>query len=187
MKKQKILYWALTLIVIGVIIFLFDQSNRKNSKLPSEQNATILSLDPQNKTVKLGDLFAVDVILDTANSPIDGVDIFALHYNPSVIQIIDDISGQEGIQIQAGAILPINAANITDQSAGTIKFSQVAAGGTNFSGKGILATIHFKAVKEGTSDLTFDFNPGSTTDTNAAYQGQDQLNQVKNAAYTIEP
>ena len=113
--------------------------------------------------------------------------MFVLHYDPLVIQVVDDIPEQEGIQIQAGSILSINAANIVDQSAGTIKFSQVATGGTNFSGRGILATIHFKAVKMGVSNLKFDFKPGSTTDTNVAYQGQDQLIQVENAVYSIEP
>ena len=187
MQQQKILYGVLALLALGVIIFLIDKNRSLDVNTQDSKVGAILLLDPNNETAKLNSLFAIDIVLDTANQPIDGVDVFVLHYDPLVIQVVDDIPEQEGIQIQAGSILSINAANIVDQSAGTIKFSQVATGGTNFSGRGILATIHFKAVKMGVSNLKFDFKPGSTTDTNVAYQGHDQLIQVENAVYSIEP
>src|SRR3990167_8137104 len=48
-------------------------------------------------------------------------------------------------------------------------------------GKGALATIQFKALKAGTTNLTLDFTPNATTDTNVSSFGSDVLASVTNA------
>ncbi|TSC70577.1 MAG: Uncharacterized protein CEO12_298 [Parcubacteria group bacterium Gr01-1014_46] len=152
-------------------------------KLPNS-NAT-LSLDPQTSTVRVGDVFTVNVILNTNEGSVDGVDIYGLHYDPSILEVIDDISKQKGVQIEPGKILPNNAVNSVNPSTGTIKLGQLSYGGEKFTGRGTLATIHFKAVGVGSSFLKFDFEKGSTIDTNAAYKGRDKLAKVVDAIYTV--
>lgn len=152
----------------------------------SSKRGVTLYLDPQTGIITSGEQFKVDIILDTANGPIDGVDVYALHYDPSIIEVIDDMPNQQGIQILPGTIIPANAANIVEESTGMIKFSQITFGGTTFMGKGVLATIHFRAIKAGTAYLKFDFSKGSTIDTNAAYGGKDQLARVIDATYIIK-
>lgn len=181
-KNQKTLIGGIALVVLIALVFLLDRTNIRN-----EAREVTLSIEPQSGTVKTGEVFKVDIILDTTKSPIDGVDIYVLHFDPTILQVVDDLTEQAGIQIQPGTILPVAAGNIADQTAGIIKFSMVSNPGTNFTGKGILASIHFKAIKVGVSDLKFDFTAGSTVDTNAAFSGQDQLRQVLNASYSIEP
>ncbi|OGE87463.1 MAG: hypothetical protein A3C49_01350 [Candidatus Doudnabacteria bacterium RIFCSPHIGHO2_02_FULL_42_25] len=146
-----------------------------------------ITLDPQTQNIKAGDKFSVDIILDTASEPVDGVDIYALHYDPTLLSVIDDDSDTSGVQIQPGKIMELNAANLVSPSTGTIKFSQLSQGGTHFLGKGILATIHFKALASGTAYLKFDFSERSTVDTNAAYKGKDQLSKVVDGIYMISP
>jgi hypothetical protein len=166
--------WALSLTDPGVTV--------KLSKPTTE-----LSLDPQTINVKVGDTIATKIILDTGGGKIDGVDIYSLHYDPSLIQILDDDTKKSGVQIMPGEILAINAANIVDPKTGTVKISQLADHGTSYHGSGVLATIHFKALAVGTAFLRFDYSPGNTVDSNAAYKGKDRLSKVVDAIYTIQP
>src|SRR3990167_5224594 len=60
--------------------------------------SAILTLDPQKKSVVVGDIFTVNVVLDTAGKPIDGVDLYSLHYDPTILNVIDDMPTKSGIQ-----------------------------------------------------------------------------------------
>src|SRR4051812_48965178 len=71
--------WALSLTDPGISV--------KLSKQPSTQ----LALEPQTKTVMVGDVIEANIILDTGNEKIDGVDIYALHYDPSLLRVMDDV------------------------------------------------------------------------------------------------
>src|SRR3989338_2026141 len=147
--------------------------------------AATLTLDPKTKSVKVGDFFVVNIILDTAGKAVDGVDVYSLHYDPTILNVIDDVSSKPGIQITPSALMEITAMNSVNQSTGTIKFGQVAQVGADFSGKEVLASVHFKAVGKGNTYLKFDFKLGSTTDTNVAHAGRDRLMNVVDALYTV--
>ena len=189
----QFIHW-LVLVTVAVVVWAFFSVQSSNwISFSSDQGVMIrlpkagavILLDPQTKTVALGETFSADIVLNTAGKPIDGVDIYGLHYDPSILKVIDDMPNKKGVQIEPGKIISFNAANTVDQQTGTIKFGQAAAGGKNFTGKGVLATIHFKAIGTGTSYLKFDFQPGSTVDTNAAHGGKDQLSRVVDAIYVV--
>ena len=141
-------------------------------------SAATLTLSPSTKTVNVGDTFSVDVLLDTQNQPIDGVDIHALNYNPYNLQL-------QGTQIQAGTLMPNTVANSADTVNGRILFSQITNGGSTFTGSGKLATLTFKALVAGTAKVTLDATPGVTTDSNVASNGSDILTSVVNGIFTI--
>jgi len=170
---KQIANWVQSLNQPGVVVHL------------APRPATQLTLDPQTETLKVGDTFPVNIMLDTAGNHIDGVDIFALHYDPTLLTVIDDSAKAKGVQITPGPILPVNAYNLVDSKSGSIKFSQLVNPGGNFMGQGVLATIHFKALSAGTAYLKFDYSQGSTTDSNAAYHGKDELSKVVDGIYTI--
>ncbi|OGE80604.1 MAG: hypothetical protein A2660_00775 [Candidatus Doudnabacteria bacterium RIFCSPHIGHO2_01_FULL_45_18] len=174
--------WALLYNKINDWISIFSEPE---IQVRISQGQANLSLDPQQATVTVGDIFSVDVVLDTGDKPVDGVDIYSMHYDPSILQVLDDNPAKAGKQILSGKILEINAANIVEEKTGSIKFAQVSDFGTNFTGRGILATIHFKALNPGTAYLKFDFTKGSTIDSNAAYRGKDQLSRVVDAIFTV--
>jgi len=145
-----------------------------------------LSLSPASKNITIGDVFAVDILLNTAGNPVDGVDVYQIHYNPSLLEVIDDISTSAGVQILPGALLPNTIINSVDAAAGKISFSQGVGGGsyTNNTNEA-LATIHFRAKSFGSAQVTFDFSPLLTTDSNVTSFGEDVLSAVVNGVYTL--
>lgn len=200
--SKVVMILVLLIILAALGFFLFksmdkddannnDDTAQNNSgttptPTPTQDNPEAnLSLQTASTAVKVGDTFSVDMVLDTAGMPIDAVDIFSLHYDPKVLQVVDDNSAVAGVQITPGKILTANGPNMVDAKAGTIKLGQAAVGGTNYTGKGVLATIHFKALAAGNSDLKFDFALGNTIDTNAAYNGKDQLSSVSNLMINV--
>jgi hypothetical protein len=193
--NHKLIHWLIfgAVVVLVSVALLTQMSNWRNSASDSGVTVSLpkpeaeLVLDPQTKTVSVGETFDVNIVLDTAFKPIDGVDLYALHFDPSILNVVDSVTTQTGVQIKPGTIMSVNAINRVDQAAGSIVFSQVAEGGTNFTGKGTLATITFRAVGAGSSFLKFDFNRGSTVDTNAAHKGKDQLDRVVDAIYSVQP
>src|SRR3989344_3240732 len=145
-----------------------------------------LSVSPATSTVVNGQTFTANIVLDTAGVNIDGVDVYSLHYNPAILQIQDANNSLAGVQITPGTLLPLTLANSVNTSNGTMQFSQVTAGGSTFAGAGVLASISFKAIANGTSAITIDFSPtGGIADSNVAGGGIDKLGSVTNASYTV--
>ncbi len=151
--------------------------------IASSASAATLILSPSSGTVSAGGTITVDIMLDTQGAAVDGVDVYSLHYNSSVLEVQDVNSSMSGVQITPGTLLPITLTNSV--SNGLIQFSQVASGGTNYNGSGKLATITFKGIFNGTSPLTFDFTSGSTSDSNVAGGGLDKLTSVNTGSITV--
>lgn len=145
-----------------------------------------LNLSPATTSVAPSQTFTVNINLTTAGTPIDGVDIYSLRFNPSILQVVDSDAIMTGVQIGAGSLLPNTIINTVNNSTGVIQFSQSTSGGTNFTGNGVLATITFRGIVAGVSAVSFDFTSGSTADTNVAYLGVDQLESVTNASFTVD-
>lgn len=153
--------------------------------LPVSARAAALRLSPSSGSFGVGSVFTVSIVLDTAGAAVQGVDVDRLHYNPSLLEVLDDNPSQSGVQITAGALMPVTVANSVDAAGGRILFSQITTGGTNFSGSGTLAQIRFLARATGSANVAIDFTPGSTSDSNVASLGQDVLSSVGNGSYTI--
>ncbi len=166
--------YLLTLFFLGIIILL-----------PKFVNAATLSLSPSSGSYSVGQIFTVNILLDTQGQSIDGVDIRYLNYNPSQLEVQDDNATQTGIQITTGNLMPLTQANNVDKTTGKITFSQITAGGSTFksSGAQILATIHFKILQAVNTTVSFDYVSGRTSDSNIASVGVDILTGVTNGAY----
>lgn len=137
------------------------------------------SLLPASGTYRIGDFFDVAVNLNTGGEQTSGADSILL-YEPEKL---------EAQGITTGSVYssyPIKSINST---AGKISISGIISDATSsFSGEGVFASIKFKALTSGTTTLRFDFEPGQPTDSNIAKkgtQGEDILNSVANATYTI--
>lgn len=169
-----------TFFVIFIALLTFGLYGQKTN---AAVTAT-LSLSPTSSTVVTNQTFTVNIVLNTAGNATDGVDVFSLRFNPSVLQVVDQDAGIAGVQITPGTLMGTTA-NTADNTAGTIQFSQASGGGTNYTGSGVLATITFRAVGVGTSNVTMDFTLGNTADSNVAFQGTDLLASVTNGSYTV--
>jgi hypothetical protein len=170
-----------SLIVLTVLGLMFNQV----PQVALAQTTATLALSPTSSSVAVNGTTAVTINVNTAGAPADGVDIYMIHFTPSIIQVVDSDAGTAGIQIVPGSLLTNTAINTVDNTAGTIQFSQSTSGGTSFTGSGTLATITFKGIAQGSSNVTFDFTAGSTSDSNVAYQGADRLTSVTNATVSV--
>ncbi len=140
-----------------------------------------LSLSPSTGSYAVGDNFDVQIMLDTAGEDVSAVDAI-INYDSSVLQVTD---------ITPGTIF----STYPEQSASsnTIEVSGLDGSTTSpFNGSnGVLATIGFRVLDEGDTDLTFDFTAGSTLDSNvveaSSGQSNDILNSVSNASYSLLP
>ncbi len=152
---------------------------------PNLTNAATLSLSPSSGSYTVGDTFEAQIILDTEGAETDGVDIHYLNYDPSLLEVQDANVEQTGIQISPGTLYSNTPLNSVDVTNGRIDFSQTTAGGNTYNGNGVLATITFKVLSQGTANIIFDFTLEETTDTNVASSGQDVLTSVANGSYTL--
>lgn len=191
--KHPHTHWGL-FIVVGVVLLLTIAGSIESWRntvydaitINFRPRSAMLALEPMAQEVAMGETFAVNIMLDTNGEPVDGVDIYSLRYDSSILSVVDDMTERQGVQITPGEAMDITVINSVDQNTGTINFSQATAGGTTFSGKGVLATVHFKAVGRGSTELLFDFKLGDTTDTNVAFGGRDQLKSVTNGNYIVK-
>ena len=141
-------------------------------------NAATLQISPSTGTQLVVSVFTVTLLLDTESAGADGVDVHYLRYDPAFLEV-------QGTTITSGTLFPNTNTNAVNAQIGAIDFSQVSSGGSQFTGQGALATIQFKALKAGTTNLTLDFTPNATTDTNVSSFGSDVLASVTNAQFTI--
>jgi hypothetical protein len=177
---------GVTVFILGQIKKAYDIEIATNFNVSSASATTALRLTPTSLSVGLNQTVSVDVNIDTGGENIDGVDLYFLRYNPAVLQVVDDDTATTGVQIQETTLLPITLANSANNVNGTLQFSQTTSGGSTFSGTGKLATIVFRGIASGSSNVTLDFTAGSTTDTNVSATGADRLSIVQNSAITVD-
>jgi len=152
--------------------------------LAKTATAATLSLLPSSGSYSVGQIFTVNILLNTQNQAVDGIDIIYLNYNPSQLEVQDDDGSLTGVQITPGSLLLNTVVN--DATGGRISFIQAAAGGSSFTNNTnqTLASVRFKTLTNFTgSSVSFSFTPGSTIDTNVNSAGSDILTSVTNGSY----
>jgi hypothetical protein len=134
-------------------------------------------LGPSTATV--GQNFKVDVEL-SSTSPAQGADLI-VKYDPKVLELVK--VKQEAATV--GKVFTDYPANSADNS-GIITISGVTPS-TGFSGKGVFATLNFKVITKGKTNISFDYKMGSTTDSNVteSASGSDILGKVNNLEVLI--
>ncbi len=191
--SKRMMHWSVLFVLGLTILFIilvknpnYFSSNVGNTAAVVLANGPTLSLSPSSATVVPGQIFSVTINMDTAATPIEGVDIYSLHFNPAVLQVVDDDPVTPGVQIGAGNMLPQKIWNNVDQLNGVVQYSESILQGTSvYQGSGVLVTIHFQAIAVGSSLLSFDFISGSTIDTNIVYLSSDRLSSVGSSVVNV--
>ena len=70
----------------------------------TKTQAATLSLSPASGNYSVGNIFTVNILLNTQGQAIDGVDIRYLNYSPTYLEVQDENTSQAGVQIGAGAL-----------------------------------------------------------------------------------
>ncbi len=181
MAHPKTLHSIIALIACaGIILAIIFSTN-------SSPDSVSLTLSPESRSTPVGETFTIDIVLNTAKQTVYGVDINRLRFDPRILEVVDIDTATPGTQITAGSLMDATVFNSADNTLGTIQFSQVMTPGTSgtnsFTGSGTLATVTFKVVAEGKSDIFIDFTPGSSTASNVAGQSGNLLSVVNGGSY----
>lgn len=168
-------------VILGIRTLTKTASNAqlKATQIESMTDAKLV-LSPDSNTVKVGSNLTVSVNLVTGGHSTDSTDLL-LHYDPKFLEITP-------ISISQGKIYPEYPVVEVDSKLGLIAISGITPPKKpGFIGIGTLATLNFKALQEGQTSLTIDFQKGDTKDSNVVLSGStdDILDQVFNADINI--
>ena len=143
----------------------------------AQVRAATLNFDPTSINVKEGETFDVDVVVNTANAEVYGVDAL-FQYDPNLV---------EATVITNGTFLEINHKEIKEDGKVYI-VGLVNSPGEAVQGEDVLATVSFKAKKAGTTSLTYVCEINDTRESNvleASTDSPDLLECGQNGKATI--
>lgn len=128
-------------------IFLLLATTLLAAAPAAAQDGTRVFLQPVSES---GDTVTVEVIAENV-ADLYGVE-FLLTYDPSMVEVVDIRPDQDGIQIEAGTLLPVDqgfvVANQANPDAGTVSFAMTLLNPTPaVSGTGSLAQLNLKKLQ----------------------------------------
>jgi hypothetical protein len=192
--KSHLVRIIIVVLIIGVLAEVFfgaytlfsPSGSKKLSFLPQqtgEMTSAKLSLIPDKTSYKKGDTVTVDVKLFTGSYVTDSADV-VIKYDPAFLQA----SSKDFAQ--AGNLYSEYPAVQVDEKNGLIGISGITLQGQkSFSGTGVFAKLNFKALKDGQTEVTIEYQPESTADSNVLLTSstEDILGSVGNASINISP
>lgn len=201
MKKelQFIISLGITLALTGSTFVLSQATQRQQTQFEPRaagSNAVFLSFEfsgkNTNRVAKKGNTFSLPIVLNTQNQKVFGTDA-VIKFDPQYLQVVDTDNTAPGIQIIRGTIFPKYFVNKADNDKGVIRLSGASfTGGKDaevFSGLGTLGKITFRAVKEGETQVYFEFQKAAKDDSNVVSMKdtqQDLLERTTFAEITVQ-
>ncbi len=169
---------AQLLLCLAVLTILFSTGFLTRSALAADAT---LELIPSEGTISLEEYLSVDIVVDSGEASVSGVDI-VMDFDPDKFEVsmnVDD-SAFSTFMPSTGRI---------DNTTGHISFSAYTESEETVSGEAIVATLELTAlVDSGEGEVTFDFTLGETDDCNVieAESIDDILSSVTSGVYTFE-
>lgn len=196
---------SVSFIYILLLFSTMDVEEIFQSPLIFSKTAPVtLSLQTPKTEYNLNELIEVNILVDSGKRKTAGVDV-VLTYNPQILElqsknpVADKPSKKEKTNIKKQPTQnPQDFLNMefssfdifpyikTDTVNGKIYLSALVKPLKDVSGKGIIGSLMFKAKTNGRTQINFDFQKGSTNDSNVAFLGKDILNKVYGVDITIK-
>lgn len=189
-KKIFLSFFAIILSLLVIFVTAISSTTPKDIRSRASvvsTNAVSLTLTPNEGTYRVGDLFNVQIYLNTFGVETNGVGA-RLRYDPRFL---------EAVQITPGSVFPSYPAATFNLADGTIYLSGISFDATagkpasTFVGTGLLGTVRFRSkTVTSTTAVLFDFAPGGRTDDSNVMDAKtmtDVLEKVYNSTFTIEP
>ena len=156
------------------------------------QGSTTILIHEPSSNVNVGDTVTVDIKIESVTD-LYGVDV-RLSFDPALLEVQDAEPGTTGVQIQKGAFPAPECVikNEADNSAGTIWYAVSQMNPTEpVSGAGVVASITFKGLAEGTSSVDFTYHKlverdGEPITPTTVYSGEITVNPVVDLELTKE-
>lgn len=150
MKKILIfITFLLLLIAVPVTVFFVGKSQNLQTKAAP---ATTLALNPSSVTKNVGDIFSMDIQIDTGEN---NVAIAELHltYDASILEALSITNGPAAPMIAASGVVGQGTASISVRAESSTK---------PIKGTGTIATVRFKALAPTTTPVNIAFDTATT-------------------------
>lgn len=144
----------------------------------SAQSSGRLEFSPNLLKGQVDDTLSTEILLDTGGVNALGADT-RIYYDPQVIEVT---------KVEAGSIFGDYPLTAYDNAQGLISISGIAVSNDRlFNGKGVFATVYWHSLASGQSIAYFEFEEGSTKDSNIAILtgNKDGLGSVNSLTFTI--
>lgn len=182
----KIIFLILGMVIIAEVGFAAWVLTRPVTKVSStplpkiEESAGRLILTAEKKIYKANEMIKV-TIGQTGSKSVRGTDI-VIKYDPKALEATSG-AFEKGTSYKEYSNLLVDSASGTIQISGFTAINERAVSGT-----GVFGALNFKAKQALKTQLTLDFTPGLTTDSNIvdAKSNQDILEKVFNLDLEIQ-
>lgn len=188
----KFIFIALSFVIVGELIWggytLFGLGKGNNIR---KIHSTVAASTPPSAKITLssgdlnlvvGEVMVVDVELDTNDRASAGTDLI-IKYNPQFLSL--EGAGQE--VFTSANLYGEYLGLVVDKEKGIFAISGISSAGEFINKDGKFGSLRFKALKVGSTNITVDFQKGSTIDSNVidAKLNQDVLDSVSNLEVKI--
>lgn len=191
-RHKKLIFIILAIILLGeffwAISFIKTSSLKKEKKIETPTQSQIvpkesiasLTIDPQNVETTVGQQFTININVDTLNHSINGVDT-VISFDPEILTVIGEVKNGDLFNSLLIKDVKNNVGKIN------ITASKLSPTAQNISGKGTLATVNFKALKFGETQIKIIFDPNRTDTSNIVESktSKNILTTVSNATIKI--
>jgi hypothetical protein len=199
-KPSRLQILTILLMVISLLATLFFIRQRQLITKRAVTGNASLNL-PSQRSVEINQEFEIPVTINTDNQAIVGVDVI-IQFDRQYLTLVNvtpypDNSNLKFFLPQTNGLFNAQAVIIQANSDGKIQFGAVTFDWNSqvplpaFSGilpdNKPLASLKFKAIKSGNTNIAFEFSPDATTDSNLAKETDavDILAKVTNLSLNI--
>jgi len=195
-KKEEIKIFVYGIILLGVIFLIIwaIQAKKINPQASLARSAS-LSLSPAIGSLKLGETYQQKVIIDAHDLKSSGAEVI-INFDPHTVEIVDQDSQTDGIQIKPGPLYLNYYENLVDAESGVIRISATDKNSgllsTIINFPSVFATFDFRPIKESSAlEFNFKFENGKTNDCNVFENlgkagEQDVLFGILNASFSVQ-
>ena len=141
--------------ILLVVVFFFASAAVVHAQTPNGK----LYFAPESLEVNNNSTFTNEIYVDTDGSDVGGVGAIVTFNNVFL----------EAVSVEPGVIFDDYPLAAIDNDSGRISISGISGSKDHlYNGKDLFAKVTWQAKKTGTTDVSFDFTPGRTTDSNIA-------------------
>lgn len=193
-RKIGVVYGILMILVVVALLVRWWHSMNLSKSVVQKTNSSTTSAIPKSptsyvgkyslegdaKTYKVGEAIDVSVVFEAPGKSLDGTDV-VLHFDPKVINALG---------FAPGTYFGLTPRKDIDNKSGTVVVTSLSTEATKpASNKVTLGIVHFQAVKEGTTEISFDFIQGGSSKTalTESKTSQNILGIVEGMKITVEP
>lgn len=188
---KRNIFILLSVVILAEVIWagwtLFKPTPQTSVPPPQviQPKPTVVALETSKKEVKVGDKFTVSIKV-SSDKLSDGSD-FIISFDPKLLTI--ETVGAEKAPVVVGTLYNDYPLNKLDLSLGKITVSGVTTQKDGVKADGLFGSLVFKAKAAGVTQVSLDFSPGKTSDSNVTESGsgKDVLEKVENLEVNINP